>query len=111
MQKRNDELEVRTCEQNRVPITFPRIDISLIKTFMKILDSPSSISPTPSSSSLSATRTRHEILAGAFAGAVARLLTAPFDVLKIRFQLQSPTEKKYVNVWQSFQSIAKEEGK
>ena len=29
-----------------------------------------------------------DVLAGAFAGLVARLTTAPFDVLKIRFQLQ-----------------------
>ena len=78
---------------------------------MKILESSSSSSSSSSPSSSAAMKTRHEMLAGAFAGAVARLLTAPFDVLKIRFQLQSPTEKKYVNVWQSLKSIVKEEGK
>ena len=79
---------------------------------MRIMDSVSSSSHTTSSSSSSPpTTTRDEMLAGAFAGAVARLLTAPFDVLKIRFQLQSSTEKKYLNVWQSLRSIAKEEGK
>ena len=73
---------------------------------MGLFDSRSSSSSSP----VAATNVRHEVLAGAFAGAVARLLTAPFDVLKIRFQLQSPTEKKYLNVWQSLRSIVREEG-
>ena len=53
---------------------------------------------------------RNDLLAGAFAGAVGRLLTAPFDVLKIRFQLQSNLDKKYTSVWQAFKSIVKEKG-
>lgn len=53
---------------------------------------------------------KNDIIAGAFAGAVARLLTAPFDVLKIRYQLQSNVNKKYTSIWQSLQSIVKEEG-
>ena len=41
--------------------------------------------------------TKNELMAGAFAGAVARLLTAPFDVLKIRYQLQSSVDRKVLH--------------
>lgn len=51
-----------------------------------------------------------DILAGAFAGCVARMLTAPFDVIKIRFQLQNNADKKYTSVLQSLRSIVTEEG-
>jgi len=51
-----------------------------------------------------------DIFAGAFAGFVARMLTAPFDVIKIRFQLQNNTERKYTSVLQSIRSIVSEEG-
>jgi hypothetical protein len=54
--------------------------------------------------------TKNDVIAGAFAGAVARLLTAPFDVLKIRFQLQSKDNKKYTSIIQSIQTIMREEG-
>ena len=54
--------------------------------------------------------TKNDILAGAFAGAFARLLTAPFDVLKIRFQLQSKDNRKYTSIIQSIQTIIREEG-
>ena len=56
------------------------------------------------------TSTKSKAIAGAFAGAVARLLTAPFDVIKIRYQLQSNVNKKYTSIWQAFTSIVKEEG-
>lgn len=51
-----------------------------------------------------------DAVAGAFAGAAARMLTAPFDVLKIRFQLQGTGEKKYKTMLQSFRTVIKEEG-
>ena len=52
------------------------------------------------------------LLAGAFAGFVARLVTAPFDLLKIRFQLQQKVgdSVKYTGMRQAFASIVKEEG-
>jgi solute carrier family 25 (mitochondrial thiamine pyrophosphate transporter), member 19 len=50
-------------------------------------------------------------IAGAAAGATARMLTAPFDVVKIRFQLQgSSSNRKYKTMMQSFYTISKEEG-
>ncbi|ESP03969.1 hypothetical protein LOTGIDRAFT_212149 [Lottia gigantea] len=56
------------------------------------------------------------MLAGGISGAVCRLLYQPFDVLKIRFQLQvEPIEKssqgsKYRSLTQAFRVIVKEEG-
>lgn len=50
-----------------------------------------------------------EVFAGAFAGFVARLLTAPFDFIKIRIQLQT-SNNKYVSMLQSFREVIKEEG-
>lgn len=49
-------------------------------------------------------------MAGAFAGASARLITAPFDVLKIRFQLQFAQKVKYTSLRQAFTTVIKEEG-
>ena len=43
-------------------------------------------------------------MAGAFAGACARLVTAPFDVLKIRFQLQFAEKVKYTSLSQAFRT-------
>jgi hypothetical protein len=51
-----------------------------------------------------------DAIAGACAGGIARLLSAPFDVLKIRFQLQGPGEAKYKSIFQSFNTVIKEEG-
>jgi solute carrier family 25 thiamine pyrophosphate transporter 19 len=76
-----------------------------------------------------------DVLAGAFAGLVARLTTAPFDFLKIRFQLQvhynlpilyslahlslfvcvhsltqAAESAKYTNLLQAVKSVIKEEG-
>ena len=52
------------------------------------------------------------LIAGAFAGFVARLVTAPFDLVKIRFQLQQKVgdSMKYTSMRQAFTSIVKEEG-
>lgn len=52
------------------------------------------------------------MLAGAFAGVIGRLVSAPLDLLKIRFQLQTGTgaSAKYQNVWQAAKTIVKEEG-
>ena len=54
--------------------------------------------------------TRDDVMAGAFAGASARLVTAPFDVLKIRFQLQFAEKVKYTSVSQAFKTVIQEEG-
>ena len=54
--------------------------------------------------------TRDDVIAGAFAGASARLVTAPFDVLKIRFQLQFAEKVKYTSVSQAFKTVIQEEG-
>lgn len=51
-----------------------------------------------------------DILAGAFAGAIARLISAPFDVLKIRFQLQFADKVKYTSMLQAFSTVTREEG-
>lgn len=53
-----------------------------------------------------------EMIAGACAGAIGRMITAPFDVLKIRYQLQftSGAETKYTSIFQAFRTIIKEEG-
>ena len=59
------------------------------------------------------------IFAGALSGAAARILTAPFDVLKIRFQIQygshsqhapAPRAYKYTHVLQGLFTIVEEEG-
>ena len=47
---------------------------------------------------------------GAFAGFVARLLTAPFDFVKIRIQLQSPSDIKYTSISHAFRTITRDEG-
>ncbi|XP_044736713.1 mitochondrial thiamine pyrophosphate carrier-like [Chrysoperla carnea] len=48
-------------------------------------------------------------VAGAFAGGLTRALCQPFDVLKIRFQLQS-AGRKYTSISQALYNITKEEG-
>ena len=54
--------------------------------------------------------TRDDLIAGAFAGAISRLISAPFDVLKIRFQLQFDKNVKYTSMLQGFRSMIVEEG-
>eukprot|EP01041_Mallomonas_annulata_P012465 gene12465-26215_t len=54
--------------------------------------------------------TGDDVIAGAFAGFTARLVTAPLDVLKIRFQLQFGDAKKYTSTMQAFRTIIAEEG-
>lgn len=55
-------------------------------------------------------RVTDDAVAGASAGAIARMISAPFDVVKIRFQLQSPVNPKYKSVVQSLRTVVKEEG-
>ena len=59
-----------------------------------------------------------DVIAGAITGVVARIITAPFDVLKIRFQLQKIETgvngidgTKYRSMIQAFSTIIREEGK
>ena len=49
-------------------------------------------------------------IAGGVAGSVTRLITAPLDVLKIRFQLQFPKSPQYASVLGALKLIVKEEG-
>ena len=51
-----------------------------------------------------------DVLAGAFAGLVARALTAPFDVLKIRYQLLCRRVTQTPSMYQAFKTIVQEEG-
>jgi len=51
-----------------------------------------------------------DAIAGSIAGAVAKLATAPLDVLKIRYQIQYGSESKYNSVYQSFRTLIHEEG-
>lgn len=51
---------------------------------------------------------RDDAIAGSVAGLAGRTFTAPFDVLKIRLQLQF--NKKYISLSQGFSTIMKEEG-
>lgn len=64
------------------------------------------------STELDTKKVQDNMLAGAFAGVVGRLVSAPLDLLKIRFQLQagSGAAAKYRNVWQAAKTIVKEEG-
>lgn len=55
-------------------------------------------------------RVSDDAVAGGCAGATARMLTAPFDVLKIRFQLQSQNDPKYKTILQSFRRVITDEG-
>lgn len=56
------------------------------------------------------------MVAGAVAGALARLVSAPFDMLKIRFQLQygsstsDISQVKYRNIFQATRTVIAEEG-
>lgn len=49
-------------------------------------------------------------IAGAVSGLVARLLTAPMDTLKIRYQIQPMHESKYGGMLSTVRTIAAEEG-
>jgi solute carrier family 25 thiamine pyrophosphate transporter 19 len=51
-----------------------------------------------------------DIVAGAFAGFVARMLTAPFDVLKIRYQLNERNIAQSANMIGAMRIIVREEG-
>ena len=53
-----------------------------------------------------------DIIAGAFSGVVARVISAPFDVIKIRSQLKADhvNNNSAASVMQSFKDIAKNEG-
>jgi solute carrier family 25 thiamine pyrophosphate transporter 19 len=53
-----------------------------------------------------------DMIAGAFAGIMARIVAAPFDVIKIRSQLQfdSSAMSKSRSIISSFTNIVKSEG-
>lgn len=75
------------------------------------------VDPTTSNEGHKKRATHHHIeqaFAGGFAGIVTRFVCQPFDVLKIRFQLQVEPlgchKSKYVSVAQACKTIWKEEG-
>jgi len=49
-------------------------------------------------------------IAGGLAGGLTRLLTAPLDVIKIRFQLQQLKQPQYRSMVGAFRAMAREEG-
>lgn len=61
-----------------------------------------------SSKSIDSGSYNDNFIAGAFAGFIARLITAPFDFMKIRIQLQSP--EKSTSLLHTFRTVVKEEG-
>lgn len=72
------------------------------------------MSPPPASSSTTVSRIPpwHDFLCGALAGMSARMMVAPLDVVKIRFQVQSVHSygHQYRSVLSSLLSIARTEG-
>jgi hypothetical protein len=50
-----------------------------------------------------------QTLSGGMAGFVSRMVTAPLDVVKIRFQLQDSTNPKYTSISHAVRNIMKEE--
>jgi solute carrier family 25 thiamine pyrophosphate transporter 19 len=60
--------------------------------------------------SLKVSNISDDVFAGAFAGVVARTVSAPFDVLKIRSQLQSGPGAEPLGVLGSFRRIINNEG-
>lgn len=51
-----------------------------------------------------------QMLSGAVAGLVSRVISAPLDVLKIRFQLQDSNKPKYSSLKHAVRKIIQEEG-
>jgi solute carrier family 25 thiamine pyrophosphate transporter 19 len=51
-----------------------------------------------------------DLIAGATSGFVARGISAPFDLIKIRFQLQTKDNIKYTSMLQAFRTLISEEG-
>lgn len=58
------------------------------------------------------TRGKEDIIAGSIAAAVSRFMVAPFDVLKIRFQLDlgQGAAREYGSIWSSTKAIYAREG-
>lgn len=52
----------------------------------------------------------NSMIAGSLAGLVARAISAPLDVVKIRFQLQSLTAPRYISILDAFRTIYRDEG-
>jgi solute carrier family 25 thiamine pyrophosphate transporter 19 len=59
---------------------------------------------------LEAMRRNKDVLAGCASGAASRVVTAPLDVAKIRFQLDHGAKHRYVGLWSAMKSIYAEEG-
>ena len=67
-------------------------------------------SPSVSDLLKSRVKVTDDAVAGASAGGIARMISAPFDVIKIRFQLQSQQNPKYTSIFQAFRTVVQEEG-
>lgn len=53
---------------------------------------------------------KKDVISGGISGVVVRTIAAPLDVIKIRFQLQSSSDKKYSSMFNAASTIVKEEG-
>jgi len=51
-----------------------------------------------------------DLFAGGSAGLVARILSAPFDVIKIRFQVQHHENRQYRSIFHAVRKISRDEG-
>lgn len=67
---------------------------------------------TSASQKTSRSKIEETLFAGAYAGVLSRVVSAPLDLLKIRFQLQTGAraDVKYKSLWQAATTIVKEEG-
>ncbi len=77
-----------------------------------LLSSNGNLTPAAAIDELKQVHMGHEMLAGSIASVVSRFCVAPFDVLKIRFQIQEQAshQRQYTSVMQAFKSIYKKEG-
>lgn len=68
------------------------------------------IVPVPKSTKSWLASLTDDIAAGAFAGVVSRMLTAPLDVVKIRYQINHNNIVSSPSMWHAMRGIVREEG-